>query len=211
MRPSFDNADAEGDRSTQFYTMLGSRAIWHDGWKAVTTHPTLTGWSHFSDDEWELYHTEVDRSELHNLAAEQPEKLQEMINLWYAEAGANAAFPLDDRTALEIILTPRPVLSPPRDRYVYYPDAAEVPESQAVNVRNRSFTIGAQVDIPARGRRGRAVRPRIALRWPRALHQGQPAHYVYNFVGTHESRSSATADVPTGREPDPVGVVRQAG
>ena len=52
--------------------MLGSRAIWHDGWKAVTTHPTIAGWSHFNDDEWELYHTDVDRSELHNLATEQP-------------------------------------------------------------------------------------------------------------------------------------------
>ena len=44
--------------------MLGSRGIWHDGWKAVTTHPTISGWSHFNDDEWELYHTDVDRSEL---------------------------------------------------------------------------------------------------------------------------------------------------
>ena len=52
--------------------MLGSRAIWHDGWKAVTNHPTISGWSHFNDDEWELYHTDVDRSELHNLAAEHP-------------------------------------------------------------------------------------------------------------------------------------------
>ncbi len=49
-------------RGTQFYSMLGSRAIWHDGWKAVTTHPTLSGWGHFESDTWELYHTEVDRS-----------------------------------------------------------------------------------------------------------------------------------------------------
>ena len=78
--------------------MLGSRGIWHDGWKAITNHPTIAGWSHFNDDEWELYHTDVDRSELHNLAAEQPEKLREMVNLWFAEAGANDAFPLDDRS-----------------------------------------------------------------------------------------------------------------
>ena len=57
---------------TQFYSMLGSRAIWHDGWKAVTTHPAIAGWGHFNDDTWELYHTDVDRSELHDLAAEQP-------------------------------------------------------------------------------------------------------------------------------------------
>ena len=68
-------------------------AIWHDGWKAVTTHPTLSGWSHFGNDTWELYHTDVDRSELHDLAAEEPERLQELINLWYAEAGANGGVP----------------------------------------------------------------------------------------------------------------------
>ena len=141
-------------RPTQFYAMLGSRAIWHDGWKAVTNHPTVAGWSNFNDDEWELYHTEVDRSELHNLAAEMPEKVRELQNLWFAEAGANGAFPLDDRSALEILLTPRPVLSPARNRYVYFPDTAEVPESQAVNVRNRSFGIGALVDIPAPGAEG---------------------------------------------------------
>ena len=83
-------------------------AIWHDGWKAVTTHPTLSGWSNFNDDEWELYHTDVDRSELHDLAAEHPDKLREMVNLWYAEAGANDGFPLDDRSPLEILITPRP-------------------------------------------------------------------------------------------------------
>ena len=86
-------------RRTQFYSMLGSRAIWHDGWKAVTNHPTIAGWSNFNDDEWELYHTDVDRSELHNLAAEHPDKVRELVNLWFAEAGANGAFPLDDRSA----------------------------------------------------------------------------------------------------------------
>ena len=72
MRSSFDDADAPSTTSTQFYAMLGSRAIWHDGWKAVTNHPTIAGWGNFNDDEWELYHTDVDRSELHDLAAEQP-------------------------------------------------------------------------------------------------------------------------------------------
>ena len=82
--------------------------VWHQGWKAITNHPTLSGWSNFNDDEWELYNVDEDRSELHNLAAERPEKVRELVNLWYAEAGNNQAFPLDDRSALEIILTPRP-------------------------------------------------------------------------------------------------------
>ena len=106
MRYGFADADAPTTRRTQFYSMLGSRAIWHDGWKAITTHPTLSGWSHFNDDEWELYHTDVDRGELHNLAAEHPEKVRELVNLWFAEAGANQAFPLDDRSAFEIFVTP---------------------------------------------------------------------------------------------------------
>lgn len=93
--------------------------------------------------------TDVDRAEeVHDLAAEQPEKLREMVNLWFAEAGANGAFPLDDRSAVEILNTPRPQLASPHDRYVYYPDTADVPEHQAVNIRNRSYTIGAQVDVP---------------------------------------------------------------
>ncbi len=154
MRYSFDAPSAPSSRSTQFYAMLGSRSIWHDGWKAVTTHPTIAGWGNFGADTWELYHTDIDRSEVHNLADQEPERLQEMINLWHAEAGANGAFPLDDRSGLEIILTPRPLLSRARNRYVYYPDLAEVPESQAVNVRNRSYVIGALVDIPVPGASG---------------------------------------------------------
>ena len=114
MRGSFDDASAASGAKTQFYSMLGSRSIWHEGWKAVTTHPTIAGWGHFNDDEWELYHTDVDRSELHNLAAEQPDKLRELVNIWFAEAGANGAFPLDDRSAVEILTTPRPQLTAPR-------------------------------------------------------------------------------------------------
>ena len=103
MRYSVEMASAPSARKTQFYSMLGSRGIWHDGWKAVTTHPTISGWSHFNDDTWELYHTDTDRAELHDLAAEHPEKVRELVNLWFAEAGANDAFPLDDRSAVEII------------------------------------------------------------------------------------------------------------
>src|SRR5204863_8095920 len=110
MRYSFDQGSLPSARATQFYSMLGSRAIWHDGWKAVTTHPTISGWSHFGNDTWELYHTDVVRSELRDLAADMPDKLQELVNLWYAEAGRNDGFPLDDRSPLEIIVTPRPQL-----------------------------------------------------------------------------------------------------
>ena len=198
MRYAFADADAPTTRRTQFYSMLGSRAIWHDGWKAITTHPTLSGWSHFNDDDWELYHTDVDRGELHNLAAEHPEKVRELVNLWFAEAGANQAFPLDDRSAFEIFVTPRPVLSPPRNRYVYYPDTAEVPESQAVNLRNRSFVIGALVDLPAPGTQGVLFAQGSRFGGHALYVQNNRLHYVNNFVGLFEQKIDADTDLPQG-------------
>ncbi|MGZ8566028.1 MAG: sulfatase-like hydrolase/transferase, partial [Actinomycetota bacterium] len=200
MRDSFDDARAPSKRVTQFYSMLGSRGIWHDGWKAVTNHPTIAGWSDFNDDEWELYHTDVDRAELDNLADKHPEKVRELANLWFAEAGANNAFPLDDRSALEIMLTPRPVLSPARNRYVYFPDTAEVPESQAVNVRNRSYSIGAEVDIPVAGAAGVLFAHGSPFGGHALYVKDDRLHYVYSFVGMQEQKIVATEDVPTGEK-----------
>ncbi len=198
MRYSFDAGGGSSARSTQFYSMLGSRAIWHEGWKAVTTHPTIAGWSNFNEDEWELYNTDVDRSELHNLAGEHPEKVRELVNLWFSEAGANGAFPLDDRSAVEIITTPRPQLTAPRNRYRYYPDAAAVPEAQAVNIRNRSYAVGALVDLAAPGAEG--------VLFAQGSHFGGHAlyvkdnrlHYVYNFVGSLVQTIAASEELPTG-------------
>ena len=198
MRASFDDASVESARRTQFYAMLGSRSIWHEGWKAVTTHPTLAGWGNFNDDEWELYHTDVDRSEVNNLAGEQPDKVAELVNIWFSEAGRNGAFPLDDRTPVEILTEPRPQLTAPRSRYVYFPDTAPVSEWQAVNTRNRSFVIGALVDIPAPGAQG--VLFAIGSRFGgHALYvKDNRLHYVNNFVGAEEQMVVGTEDVPTG-------------
>jgi arylsulfatase len=180
--------------------MLGSRSIWHAGWTAVTTHPTISGWDAFAKDTWELYHTDVDRSETHNLAAQEPERLQEMINLWYAEAGANGAFPLDDRSALEIILTPRPVLTEPRNRYVYYPGLADVPESQAVNLRNRAFAIGAVVDIHVPGANGVLFAHGSRFGGHALYVKDNRLHYVNSFVGSLEQKIVSDEDVPTGEK-----------
>lgn len=198
MRYSAEMESAPSARTTQFYSMLGSRGIWHDGWKAVTTHPTISGWSDFTSDTWELYHTDTDRAELHDLAAEHPDKLRELVNLWFAEAGAAGAFPLDDRSPLEILATPRPQLASPRDRYVYFPGTAEVPEQQAVNVRNRSFTLGALVDIPAPGAQGVLFAQGARFGGHALYIKDNRLHYVYNFVGITEQKIDGTEDVPTG-------------
>ena len=197
MRASFDDPSGPSARKTQFYAMLGSRSIWHEGWKAVTTHPVLSGWGHFNDDEWELYHTDVDRAETRNLAAQHPEKVRELVNLWFAEAGANEAFPLDDRSVIEIANTPHPQLTAPRDRYVYRPGTAPVPEWQAVNMRGRSYVIGALVDIPAAGAEG--VLFAFGSRFGgHALYvKDNRLYYVNNFVGT-EQKITGSEDIPTG-------------
>ena len=198
MRASIDGASSASPRKTQFYAMLGSRSIWHEGWKAVTTHPAISGWGHFNDDEWELYHTDVDRNENHDLAAEHPDKVHELVNIWFSEAGANQAFPLDDRSALEIISTPRPQLSAPRGRYVYRPGTAPVPEWQAVNMRGRSYVIGALVDIPAPGAAGVVFAFGSRFGGHALYVKDNRLHYVNNFVGAEEQLIVGTEDIPTG-------------
>jgi arylsulfatase A-like enzyme len=200
MRYSFDNAPLPSARETQFYSMLGSRSIWHDGWQAVTTHPTISGWAAFDKDTWELYHTDIDRSEVHDLASDEPERLQQLINLWYAEAGANGAFPLDDRSALEILTTPRPVLAQPRDRYVYYPGIADVPESQAANIRNRSYSIAALVDIPEAGAEGVLFAHGSRFGGHALYVKDNRLHYAYSFVGSVEQKIVADQKLPIGEE-----------
>ncbi len=200
MRYSAGDDSAPSARKTQFYSMLGSRGIWHEGWKAVTNHPTVSGWGHFNDDTWELYHTDTDRSELHDLASEHPEKVRELVNLWFAEAGANGALPLDDRSPVEILNTGRPVLTSPRDRYTYFPDTAEVPEAQAVNVRNRSYSIGALVDIPAAGAEGVLFAHGSRFGGHALYIKDNRLHYVNNFVGVAEQKIDGTENVPAGRD-----------
>jgi arylsulfatase A-like enzyme len=198
MRYSFDDHTAPTARRTQFFSMLGSRSIWHDGWKAVTTHPTLSGWDAFNQDRWELYQTDADRAEVHDRAAERPDKLQELINLWYAEAGANGAFPLDDRSPMEILNTPRPQLTAARDRYRYDPDVAAVPEWQAVSIRNRSYSVAAIVTILEPGAQGVVFAHGSHFGGHALYIKDNRLHYVYNYVGSIEQKVVGNEDVPTG-------------
>jgi hypothetical protein len=115
-------------------------------------------------------------------------------------AGANGAFPLDDRSALEIIFTPRPLLSPPRDRYVYYPDLADVRESQSVNIRNRSLAIVALVDIPEPGAEGVLFAHGSRFGGHALYVKGNRLHYVNSFVGSLEQKIVADRELPTGEK-----------
>jgi arylsulfatase A-like enzyme len=136
-------------RSTQFYAMLGQRSIYHDGWLACTVHPPLSGWANF-EHEWELFHLETDRAQTTDLADREPDRLEVLKGLWFYNAGLYNGLPLDDRSALEQVLADRPHAAPPRDRYTFYPDCADVPESAGPQLAGRSYTIaaGVKVDSP---------------------------------------------------------------
>jgi arylsulfatase A-like enzyme len=194
---SFAAPDAPG-RETQFYSMLGMRALYHRGWLATALHPPLSGWGHFEHDVWELYDLRSDRSQIHNLAAEHPERLEELKGLWFYYAGIYKGLPLDDRSAREILATPRPQPSEPRGRYVYYPGTAEVPESVAVNIRRRSFTIAAGVTIDTPEAEG-VLFAHGGVGGGHSLYvKDGRAHYVYNWLGERVQTVTSPDPLPTG-------------
>jgi hypothetical protein len=128
-------------------------------------------WGHFDDGEWELYNIDADRAELHNLAAEMPDKLQQLVNLWLAEAGANGAFPLDDRLPLEILLTPRQLLSP-GPRTIRLPPRHRRSPREPGGQRPQAILRDRRAPRhPSANRGGSGVRPRIAFWRPRAPRQ----------------------------------------
>ena len=154
------NADAPTRHTTQYFEMLGNRAIYHDGWVAATTPVTLpwelntapppdviTGY------KWELYDIDKDPTEFNDLAAQMPDKLKEMQDVFYAEAKKYDVFPLDN-TTLARFLTPRPSATAGRTQFTYSGELSGVPASTAPNILAKDFTIEAQVDIPEGGAEG---------------------------------------------------------
>jgi arylsulfatase len=186
-------------KETQFFSMLGQRAVYHRGWLANTLHPPISGWGRFDDDEWELYHLDEDRSQTRNLAAEHPDKMEELKRLWHELAGRFNGMPLDDRTALEILSTPKPQPGVPRERYVYYPNTAEVPESVAVNVRGRSYTIAAGVSLDTPEAAGVLfAHGGVGGGHSLYLKDGR-LHYLYNWLGERHQFVSSERELEPGR------------
>ena len=183
MRYTFESATAPTQKKRQYYAMLGTRAMWEDGWKAVALHAPITGKGHFDKDVWELYHTDVDPAESKNLAKENPEKLQALIKAWFEEADKNLVLPIDDRTALEQLNIERPSDEPPRDRYLYYPGTSPVPEGVAVNVRGRSYKILADIEITDPNCSGVIFAHGSRFGGHSLFIKDKKLHYVYNFLG----------------------------
>jgi arylsulfatase len=191
--------DAPTQKHIQYYAMLGSRAIWQDGWKAVAMHAPLTGKGHFDQDQWELYNTNVDRAESKDLSKANPEKLQALIKTWFSEADKNLVLPLDDRGAVVQLGLPRPSEEAPRDRYLYYPHTAPVPEGVAVNVRNRSFKILANVEITDLNCAGVIFAHGSRFGGHTLFIKDHKLHYVHNFLGIAPEQDYVSGELAPGK------------
>jgi len=184
MKYSFDaKPDDPTQKHVQYYCMLGTRAIWQDGWKAVAVHAPLTDKGHFDKDVWELYHVDVDRSESNDLAKENPDKLEALKKLWDEEADKNFAKPLDDRTATQILTIERPTEEAARDAYTYYPHTSPVPEAVAVNIRGKSYKIMANIDITDANCNGVIFAHGSRFGGHSLFIKDHKLYYVYNFLG----------------------------
>jgi arylsulfatase A-like enzyme len=194
---TFDAPDAPERHDTQYFEMLGCRAMYHRGWKAVTYHEIQFSDHTFAEDQWELYHVAEDPSECHDLAAEEPEKLQELVDLWWDAARTYQVLPLDNRAYSEFVMG-RPEGVPSRDRYVYWPDIGMLPESSAVNVRNRSHAITADVEVPDGGAEGVLVALGSVLGgWTFYVRDGSLG-YEHNLCGYESHRVTAPVSLAPG-------------
>lgn len=196
---SFDAPEAPTQKKVQYYAMLGTRGIWADGWKAVAVHAPLTSKGNFDQDEWELYHVDVDRAEANNLAAEHPEKLQELIALWFSEAEKNLVLPLDDRSAVEQLGIERPAEEPARERYVYYPGTSPVPEGVAVNCRGRSYKILADVEITDPNCSGVIFAHGSRFGGHTLFIKDKKLFYVSNFLGIKPEQQFISGELTPGK------------
>lgn len=142
MSYSFDHAEAPPQRKTQYYEMLGHRAIYHDGWKAVTMHRPGTP---FEDDVWHLYRVDRDVAEIEDLAAAEPAKLAEMKERWWREAGLYNVLPLDDRMQ-ELFALRRPDSELDRTELRFLPGTPHIERFAQPDLRNRSWRLSATVD-----------------------------------------------------------------
>jgi arylsulfatase len=203
MKYSFDNADAPDARTTQYFEMIGNRAIYHDGWFAGTIHKAP--WEAaprrpLTEDVWELYNVNEDFSQANNLAEQNPEKLEELKNKFMEEAVKYNVLPIDDRSIerLDPIIAGRPDLMNGRTKLVLYEGATGIPENAFINIKNTSLSITAEVDVAANSSGVIVCQGGDFGGWTFYLTDGKPS-YTYNFVGLELYTIKSNRNVPAGR------------
>ena len=198
---TFDNAQAPTRHTTQYFELVGNRAIYKDGWMASTTPLRLpwvtSGYEPSPDDfKWELYNVSEDFSQANNLAAKNPDKLKELQAAFDAEAKKYNVYPLDSSFASRADPAIRPSLTRGRTEFTYYPGMIRIPEGSAPNFKNGSWAVGAEVNIPEGGASG--ILATIGGHfggWALALQDSKP-EFLYAFSNQPEHKYRIVADQP---------------
>ena len=205
LRPVLQDPAIADVHPTQYFEMLGSRGIYHRGWKAVTFHPFVDLYGEgrdpdapFDDDQWELYDVRADPAETRDLASAEPRRLAEMIDLWWSEAERYQVLPLDNRL-LDALVDPRHQ-PPDRREQVVWPDGAIVPELQVVNMRNRPHTVSVRVTVPSGGAEGVLLAMGTALGGWSFQVAANRLRYVNNFLGAERHVIEAEMELTVGSQ-----------
>jgi arylsulfatase A-like enzyme len=200
---SFDDAKAVSKRRTQYFEMLGNRAIYNDGWVACTT-PAVAPWvtgniPDVDDYKWELYNVKDDFSEAVNLADKEPGKLRELQDLFWIEAAKYNVLPLDNSKLERLDVRIRPSLTRGRSVFTYYPGQTRIPEGAVPDVKNKSWQLAADVEIPAAGAEGvLATQGGRFNGWGLYLLGGKPVFH-YNLVGVDRYTIAGSEKLTPGR------------
>jgi arylsulfatase len=191
---TFSGENVMNPRTKQYFEMGGHRAMYREGWKAVTRH--VPGVS-FDDDRWELYHVAVDHSECHDLASSNPELLAELIDLWWSDADEYSVLPLDDR-GFELFGARFRENSPhpPSRHYTYYPPLNPIPPQAAAGIGGRSWDLDAVIDRPT-GAEGVVMAFGTENAGVSLFVQDDRLVFDYNFFNDHHIVESGEP-VPTG-------------
>jgi arylsulfatase len=202
MRYAFDDAGAGERRETQYFEMFCNRGIYHEGWTAVTRHSTpwvVEPLPPFTEDVWELYDTSRDWSQAHDLAAELPEKLEELKALFIEEARKYNVLPLDDRRVerFDSDIAGRPTLIRGTSQLLFG-GMARLSENATINVKNKSHSVTAEVTVPEQGADGVIISQGGAYAgWSLYLESGRPT-YCYNLFGLQRFHVRGDMPVPAG-------------
>lgn len=195
IRAAIENPNSPPARDTQYFEMIGHRAIWKDGWKALARHRRNEP---FADDPWELYHIDTDFSEVNDVAKAEPEKLAELVELWSKEADKYQVFPLDDRYLAVRASTFQALDSPRRrDKFSYMGGITRVPSAATPLVFDRSFSIAAQVDPTRSSDEGVLVSVGDVSGGYVLYVTGGHLVFEYAYLGSRQMLSSDTV-VPSG-------------
>ncbi len=179
---SFADPGAETGKQVQYFEMFSHRGLWLDGWKAVAYHAPGTP---LDDDVWELYHLDEDFNEVHDLSAEQPERLASMIERWWKEAEAHQVLPLDDRFGERFAQNAARVHGE-RTHYEFWAGMGHLPTDVAPDVRSRSYRIVADVEIPAGGAEGVLIAHGDATSGYSLYLDGDHLVHDLNIGGSHQ-------------------------